>query len=71
MYFCFFTAFFDTSWPEMNRSHQNLPKANSIEKAPCGCIPDCSLYYYPIESSFGALDTTIYYTGSSFSKNSR
>ncbi|TGZ47808.1 Sodium channel protein Nach [Temnothorax longispinosus] len=62
-------TFFDTSWPEMN---QNLPKTTgSIEKAPCGCIPDCSLYYYPIESSFGTLDTTVYYTGGSFSKNPR
>ncbi|XP_071637546.1 sodium channel protein Nach isoform X2 [Temnothorax longispinosus] len=64
-----YKSFFDTSWPEMN---QNLPKTTgSIEKAPCGCIPDCSLYYYPIESSFGTLDTTVYYTGGSFSKNPR
>lgn len=45
--------------------------ADRIDRAPCGCIPDCTLYDYPTESSFGILDTTIYYSGGSFSKNAR
>jgi len=62
----------DSSWPEMTQKHQNLSKTlNDTEKAPCGCVPDCSLYYYHIESSFGNLDTTVYYNGGSFSTNPR
>lgn len=54
------------------KHHQNLPTTiDNIKKAPCGCIPDCSLYYYPIESSFGMLDSTVYYTKDSFSKDPR
>ncbi|XP_039313466.1 sodium channel protein Nach-like [Solenopsis invicta] len=65
-------SFFDTSWPEMNHKLKNLSRTiDSIERGPCGCIPDCTLYYYPIESSLGSLDTTLYYSGSTFSKDSR
>ncbi|XP_011640247.1 sodium channel protein Nach-like isoform X1 [Pogonomyrmex barbatus] len=67
-----YKLFLDTSWPEIKQNHQNLPKKiDDIKKPPCGCIPDCSLYYYPIESSFGTLDTDLYYSGGSFSKNPR
>ncbi|XP_050450031.1 sodium channel protein Nach-like [Cataglyphis hispanica] len=65
-------SFFDTSWPDMDQSNQKLPnKIENIKKGPCGCIPDCSLYQYPIESSFGALDPTVYYSANGFSKYSR
>ncbi|XP_018347417.1 PREDICTED: sodium channel protein Nach-like [Trachymyrmex septentrionalis] len=61
---------FYNSWPEMNQKQQNLPKTlDDVNKIPCGCIPDCLLYYYPIESSFGTLDNTVYYNGARFSKN--
>jgi len=56
----------------MNQKRQNLPKTlDDVNKVPCGCIPDCLLYYYPIESSFGILDNTVYYNGVNFSKRPR
>lgn len=56
----------------MDQSNQKLPnKIENIKKGPCGCIPDCSLYQYPIESSFGTLDPTVYYSANGFSKNFR
>ncbi|KAG5321537.1 NACH protein, partial [Acromyrmex heyeri] len=65
-----YESFFDNSWPEMNQKQQNFPKTlDDVNKVPCGCIPDCLLYYYPIESSFGTLDNTVYYNGVSFSKS--
>jgi len=65
----FLTAIFDTSWPELNQDYENLSKTNI--KRPCGCIPDCSLYRYPVESSPGFLDVTLYCNNGSFTKNPR
>ncbi|KAG5315168.1 NACH protein, partial [Acromyrmex insinuator] len=65
-----YESFFDNSWPDMNQKQENFPKTlDDVNKVPCGCIPDCLLYYYPIESSFGTLDNTVYYNGVSFSKS--
>ncbi|KYN06007.1 PREDICTED: sodium channel protein Nach-like [Cyphomyrmex costatus] len=64
-------SIFDSSWPKMNHKQNLLEILDDVNKVPCGCIPDCLLYYYPIESSFGSLDDTVYYNGASFSKNSR
>lgn len=68
----------DTSWPKLKKNYQNdetlstLPQSvHEVKKYPCGCMPDCDLYEYPIESSFGLLDPNIYYSNGSLSKNPR
>ncbi|XP_029163226.1 sodium channel protein Nach-like [Nylanderia fulva] len=69
-----YKSIFDTSWP-MSQHDQNLSKSlqelSSIKKGPCGCIPDCSLHHYSVESSFGTLDPTLYFNEEGFSKNPR
>ncbi|EFN89773.1 Sodium channel protein Nach [Harpegnathos saltator] len=66
-----YQTLFDTSWPGINLTAQkNLPRTISdVGRRPCGCIPDCSLYHYPIEYSFGKLDPSVYYKNGGFSKN--
>ncbi|XP_070520540.1 sodium channel protein Nach isoform X2 [Cardiocondyla obscurior] len=67
-----YKSLFDTSWPSMDETVISLLKTiNNINESPCGCIPDCTLYYYPFESSYGNIDTTTYYYNGRFSKNSR
>ncbi|XP_020287814.1 sodium channel protein Nach-like isoform X2 [Pseudomyrmex gracilis] len=66
-----FKSLFDTSWPLLEKN-DNLPRnIEKIDGGPCGCIPDCSLFQYPIESSFGSLDSSIYYNDGSFTQNPR
>ncbi|GAB1859033.1 Sodium channel protein Nach [Camponotus japonicus] len=67
-----YKSFFDTSWPDVDESDDKLlQKIKDMKMGPCGCIPDCSLYYYPFESSYGTLDPTIYYNDRGFLKDSR
>ncbi|XP_066589222.1 sodium channel protein Nach-like [Prorops nasuta] len=61
---------YDTSWPIINNaSHTKFGIIDSLER-PCGCIPDCNLYRYPLESSQGTLSKNIYYTNDSFTRDS-
>lgn len=73
IYLCLFTAIFDTSWPQLNQDNESLPMTTNdiMKKTPCGCIPDCIMYRYPVESSFGTLDSALYYNNGSFSRNPR
>ncbi|XP_014478704.1 PREDICTED: sodium channel protein Nach-like [Dinoponera quadriceps] len=62
-----YNSFIDTSWPGFTT---NLPfTVADIKQSPCGCLPDCSLYRYPIENSFGQLDYSVYYNNGSYTKN--
>ncbi|KAH0954587.1 hypothetical protein HN011_002606 [Eciton burchellii] len=58
-----YQSYFELSWPRMEiQEDLDLPQTlNDIKTYPCGCIPDCNLYVYPIETSFSFLDPTIYY----------
>ncbi|KAG7203400.1 hypothetical protein KM043_013468 [Ampulex compressa] len=61
---------YDTSWPGMHINRTSLPaRTSQITRRPCGCIPDCNLYRYFIESSEGMLDLNVYYRDLSFTKN--
>ncbi|RLU26310.1 hypothetical protein DMN91_000104 [Ooceraea biroi] len=69
-----YESYFDSSWPDMEQNYRDLIKLqtpNDIEKYPCGCMPDCTLYVYPIESSFGTLDSNVYYNKGNFLRDSR
>ncbi|XP_072760901.1 sodium channel protein Nach [Anoplolepis gracilipes] len=61
----------DSSWPDIESNGKLPSEIVDIKVGPCGCIPDCSLYSYPIESSFGILNSSIYYNDKGFSTTSR
>ncbi|KAI4482325.1 hypothetical protein M0804_008876 [Polistes exclamans] len=67
-------SWYDTSWPGKNIDVEqvNLEKnLNEIDKRPCGCVPDCTLFRYPIDVSQGILDDNISFDGFHFLKKTK
>ncbi|XP_043277737.1 sodium channel protein Nach-like [Venturia canescens] len=57
-----YKSWYETSWPgvvltsETISSMTDEKKKNYGKNRPCGCMPDCVLFRYPIESSVGMMD---------------
>lgn len=62
-----FSAWFETSWPGMNMNAEGVSSVIADHvKRPCGCMPDCTLYRYPVEGSLGVIDRKNSYSDSIF-----
>ncbi|KAI4500560.1 hypothetical protein M0802_004522 [Mischocyttarus mexicanus] len=62
-------AWYDTSWPGkiIDVEGMNLNENfGEINERPCGCVPDCSLFRYPIDVSQGILNNNISLDGFNF-----
>lgn len=60
-------AAYDTSWPGLQINSTDLPKTEiNIDERPCGCLLDCTVYRYPVDSTNGILDKAKFYGDRSF-----
>ncbi|OXU30069.1 hypothetical protein TSAR_017058 [Trichomalopsis sarcophagae] len=58
---------YDTSWPGSQITSSELPDVNiDIYNRPCGCLLDCTVYRYPVDSTEGILDKERYYSDKNF-----
>ncbi|XP_047368017.1 sodium channel protein Nach-like isoform X2 [Vespa velutina] len=61
-----YRSWYDTSWPGQGTEETILEDGRNlaeIYERPCGCIPDCTLFQYPVDVSQGILDTNISFDG--------
>ncbi|XP_046470375.2 sodium channel protein Nach [Neodiprion pinetum] len=65
-----FQDWYETSWPGTKVTNRHLPSIEVLdyESGPCKCIPDCSLFRYPLQSSAGILDRSNAYHDLEFYK---
>ncbi|KAK2581874.1 hypothetical protein KPH14_002336 [Odynerus spinipes] len=67
-----YRSWYDTSWPGEEAKEEMEVEKNiqEVYQRPCGCVPDCSLYRYPVEVSQGVLDNNIYFEDFHFLRKS-
>ncbi|KAF7383015.1 hypothetical protein HZH68_014864 [Vespula germanica] len=59
-----YRPWYDTSWPGEGTERTTLEdNVDVVYERPCGCIPDCTLFRYPVDVSQGILDTNVSFDG--------
>ncbi|KAF7381985.1 hypothetical protein HZH66_013417 [Vespula vulgaris] len=59
-----YRPWYDTSWPGEGTERITLEdNVDVVYERPCGCIPDCTLFRYPVDVSQGILDTNVSFDG--------
>ncbi|KAL2713497.1 sodium channel protein Nach-like [Vespula squamosa] len=59
-----YRSWYDTSWPgESTEGIMLEDNVDVVYERPCGCIPDCTLFRYPVDISQGILDTNVSFDG--------